>query len=50
MACLHLAIGIFPFGDQSNDRVRGVGFEFGAVGTRQARHMPGVFDGGDLHT
>ena len=50
MACLHLAISVFPFGDQSNHRMRCVRFKLGAVRTRQTRHMASVFDGGDLHT
>ena len=48
MTGLHLAIGVFPLGDQSDDGVGRVGFEFGAVGACQPHHMTSVFNGGDL--
>ena len=50
MAGLHLAIGVFPLGDQGNDGVGGIRLKLGAVRPRQTRHMASVFDGGDLHT
>ena len=49
MALFDAAIGVFPLGDERDDRIGGVGLKLGAVGVCQARHMAGVFDGGDLH-
>src|SRR5579859_820807 len=40
---------IQPFGDQRDHRVRRVGIEFRAVGTRETRHVAREFDGGKLH-
>ena len=50
VAGLDAAVGVFPLGDQRDDRVGAVGLEFGAVGIRQTGHMAGEFDGGHLHT
>ena len=48
-ALLDGAIGIFPLGNEGNNGVGRVGIKFGAVGLRQACHVAGVFDGGNLH-
>src|SRR4029453_13642820 len=48
-ALLDRAIAILPFGDQRDHRMRRRWLEFGAVGIREARLVPRIFDDGKLH-
>ena len=49
IAGLDAAIGIFPFGNQSDDRVSTVGCKLGAIGVFQACHVACKLNGGYLH-
>src|SRR5687768_12847324 len=43
------AVAILPFGDERDHRVRTLGLELGAVSAVEARHVPRIFDDGELH-
>ena len=49
IALLYRAVGVLPFVDQRDHRVRGLGLEFGRVGTGQPGDMARELDRRDLH-